>query len=100
MAQRQEANVPLLITIGAVSGFLFLVLTIGIQAWFLREVQREVSIKWDNISLQPVTDQRQRQLANINTYRWVGEKKNRVAIPIEQAMKLVAQGKVPQGQPR
>ena len=93
MAQRQEANVSLLITIGAVSGFLFLVLTIGIQAWFLREVQTEVSAKWDNAPVQPLADQRAKQLANLHGYRWANKEKNRVAIPIEEAMKMVAEGK-------
>ena len=93
MAQRQEANVPLLITIGAVSGFLFLVMTIGLQAWYLREVQVEIVQKWDTTPIQPLTDQRAQQRAHINTYRWVDKKKGRVAIPIDQAMKAIAEGK-------
>ncbi|HEX8520764.1 MAG TPA: hypothetical protein VF669_00825 [Tepidisphaeraceae bacterium] len=93
MAQRQEANVPLLITIGAVSGFLFLVLAIGLQAWYMREIQMEVAQKWDNVPIQPLTDQRQAQRTNLNTYRWMNPEKTRVAIPIDEAMKVVAQGK-------
>jgi hypothetical protein len=95
MSQRQEANVPLLITIGAVSGFLLLVMTIGLQAWFLREVQVEVTQKWDNTPIQPLTDQRQAQQTNLSTYRWINRDKNRVAIPIDEAMKVIAQGKGP-----
>ena len=91
MAQREQANVPLLLTIGAVSGFLVIVLAMGIQAWFLREMQREVAQKWDNVPLQPVTDLRRQQETNISTYRWVDKDKKVVAIPIDEAMKLVAQ---------
>ena len=91
MAQREQANVPLLLTIGAVSGFLVIVLAIGIQAWFLREVQREVATKWDNTPLQPITDMKRAQEMNISTYRWVDKEKKRVAIPIDEAMKLIAQ---------
>ena len=91
MAQRQEANVPLLMTIGAVSGFLLIVLGIGTEAWFLREVQHEVAAKWDDVPIQPLTDQRSEQLARISSYRWVDQQKNRVAIPIDQAMKMVAE---------
>src|SRR5688572_21030020 len=91
MAQREQANVPLLLTIGAVSGFLVIVLAMGIQAWFLREVQREVAQKWDNTPLQPITDIRRQQEMNISTYRWVDKDKHRVAIPIDDAMRIVVQ---------
>src|SRR5688572_14269829 len=91
MAQREQANVPLLLTIGAVSGFLVIVLAMGIQAWFLREMQREVAQKWDNVPLQPITDIRRAQETNISGYRWVNKDKKVVAIPIDEAMKIVAQ---------
>jgi hypothetical protein len=91
MAQREQANVPLLLTIGAVSGFLVIVMAIGIQAWFLREVQREVAQKWDTVPLQPITDIRRQQETNISTFRWVDKEKKRVAIPIDDAMRIVAQ---------
>ena len=91
MAQREQANVPLLLTIGAVSGIMVIVLSMGIQAWFLREVQREVAAKWDNVPLQPITDIRRNQEIAISQYRWVDKDKKRVAIPIDEAMKLVVQ---------
>ncbi len=91
MAQREQANVPLLMTIGAVSGFLLIVLAIGLQAWFLREVQHEVTAKWENVPVQPLTNRRTEQLMRINQYRWANKEKTRVAIPIDQAMKFVAQ---------
>src|SRR5947207_11956567 len=101
MAIRQEANTPLLITIGGVSGFLLLVLIIGIQAWFLREVQREVRIKYENTPIEPVTSMRDEQLSRIATYGWADQKNNRVTIPIDQAMKLIVQnhGQLPTTQP-
>ena len=95
MAQREQANVPLLLTIGAVSGFLIIVLAIGVQAWFLREVQQEVTAKWDNAPIQPLTDIRLAQQVRINQYRWVDREKQRIAIPIDQAMKLMAQQAAP-----
>src|SRR5688572_27838844 len=91
MAQREQANVPLLLTIGAVSGFLVIVMAIGIQAWFLREVQRDVAQKWDTVPLQPISDIRRQQETNISTLRWVDKDKRRVAIPIDDAMRIVAQ---------
>ena len=91
MAQREQANVPLLLTIGGVSGFLIIVLAIGIQAWFLREVQREVATKWDSTPLQPITDIKRAQEMNISQYRWVDKDKKRIAIPIDDAMGIIAQ---------
>lgn len=93
MAQQQQPNVQFLITVGAVSGFLFLAMVIGVQAWFQHEVQVEIARKWDNTPIQPLTDERKAQLAKIDNYRWIDRSKDRVAIPIDQAMKIVAQGK-------
>ncbi len=97
MAQRQEANVPLLLTIGTISGFLVIVLVIGIQAWFLREVQTEVAQKWDTPPIQPLTNQRQEQLHRISAYRVIDAGKNQVAIPINDAIEMIVaqQGKLP-----
>jgi hypothetical protein len=93
MAQREQANVPLLLTIGAVSGLLLIVLAEGVQAWFLREVQHEVAEKWDTQPVQPLTDMKLAQLKNINTYHWVDKNSQTVAVPIEQAMKMVVENK-------
>jgi hypothetical protein len=87
-------------TIGAVSGFLIIVLAIGLQAWYLREIQHEVRAKWDSVPLQPITDMRTAQLARINrTGADPDTKKN--TIPIGEAMKIVAQnkGKLPSTRP-
>src|SRR5689334_8386538 len=102
MAIEQQPNTPLLITIGAVSGFLLLVLIIGIQAWFLREVQRETRIKYEDVPAQPVTDLKIEQETKINQYRWVDQKKGTVAIPIDQAMKMIVanHGELPSTQPK
>jgi hypothetical protein len=91
MAQREQANVPLLLTIGIISGLLIIVLGIGLEAWYLREVQREVAEKWDNVPVQPLTDKRAAQWKNITTYRWVDEKKTKAAIPVSEAMKLLVE---------
>jgi hypothetical protein len=95
MAQREQANVPLLMTIGAVSGVMVIVMAIGIQAWFLREMQKEVSVKWDATPVQPLTDKRAAEVANISSYRWIDKDKQRVAIPIDDAIKLVVQQQNP-----
>jgi hypothetical protein len=105
MAIEQQPNTPLLITIGAVSGFLLLVLIIGVQAWFLREVQRETRIKYEDDPKalpQPYTNLKLEQLTKINQTRWVDQSKGRVTIPIDQAMKMIVanHGQLPSTQPK
>jgi hypothetical protein len=85
MAIKQEANVPLLLTIGAVSGFLLLVLVIGIQSWFLREVQNEVTAKWQQTPFEPVTSQLAAQERRIM---------QEAAMPIEQAVRQIVANSV------
>lgn len=93
MAQREQANVPLLLTIGIVSGLLIIVLGIGLEAWYLSEVQAEVQAKWDGVQTQPVADLKASQIERITTYHWVDKQKKVAAIPIDEAMKIVAASK-------
>ena len=45
MAFKQEVNVPLIFTIGVVSGIMLLVIVIGTQAWYQSEEQNEIALK-------------------------------------------------------
>ena len=45
MAFKQEVNVPLIFTIGVVSGIMLLVIVIGTQAWYQSEEINEVALK-------------------------------------------------------
>ncbi len=47
MAMKQEANTPLILTIGAMSGILILVIMFGVEAWFRHEERAELDIQWD-----------------------------------------------------
>lgn len=101
MAQREQANVPLLLTIGIISGLLIIVLGIGLEAWYLSEVQAAVQAKWDGVKTEPVADRRAAQWKNITTFHWVDKEKKVAAIPIEDAMKIVAadKGHIPSTNP-
>ena len=101
MAFKQGENAPLIITIGAVSGFLLLVIVIGLQAWFMSEEQDEMDRKYAGAVNFQLADLRAEQQTKLNTYRWVDRDKQVVAIPIDDAMKLLMQtnGKLPATQP-
>jgi hypothetical protein len=93
MAYKDDTNAPLIITIGAVSGFLVIVLAIGLQAWFLNEEHQEIQQKWDGSVNVRLVDLRKQQEATINSYRWIDREKQIAAMPVDEAMKLLIQNK-------
>jgi len=89
MAFKQEVNVPLILTIGIVSGIMLLVIVIGTQAWFQNEEQSEMAAKAMEFPHQDLIELQNGQRANINSYRWVDQKNGVVAIPIGRAMQVM-----------
>ena len=89
MANRHEVKYARIMVIGAVSGFLVIVLVVGAQGWFLQEVHEATASKWEDTPVLWLTDLRAAQRERINTYRWVDRQKQIVAIPIDEAMKLL-----------
>ncbi|HYE19954.1 MAG TPA: hypothetical protein VEA69_16005 [Tepidisphaeraceae bacterium] len=80
MAIRQEANTPLIVTIGVVSALLLVVITFGVEAWFLYEEEYEVRDKWQKSTNVALDDMRKEQTANITA---------KAKKPIDRAMKDV-----------
>jgi hypothetical protein len=101
MANRQGVKIDHVLVIGAVAGFILIVLVIGVQGWFLDEVHQETARKWDNTPVQWLADLRAGQQQKIGSYRWLDRQKQTVAIPIDAAMKLLIAnvGKLPTTQP-
>jgi len=97
MANRQGVKVGHILVIGAVAGLVLIVLVIGVQGWFLDEVHQETARKWDDTPIRWLADLREGQQQKINSYRWVDRQKQTVAIPIDEAMKLLItnSGKLP-----
>jgi hypothetical protein len=90
VAFKQEINVPLVVTIGAVSGFFLIVLVIGVQAWYLSEEQAEIAAKAAAAApVEPLHSLKTDQLARLNApAHWVDQNTGIVAVPIDQAEKL------------
>src|SRR3954452_3379564 len=101
MAYKEDVNSELIITIGAISGFLLIVLAIGLQAWFMSEEDAELTSKSANAVNYQLADLRNEQQGKISTYRWVDRDKQIVAIPVEEAEKMLiaSNGKLPATQP-
>jgi hypothetical protein len=101
MAFKEDVNSQLIITIGAVSGFLVIVVVIGLQAWFMNEEKREMDEKYANAQNTELVALRNEERAQISTYRWIDKDKKIAAIPVDNAMALLIQnkGKLPTTQP-
>jgi hypothetical protein len=101
MAFKQEVNVPLILTIGIVSGIMILVIVIGVQAWYGSEEQNEIAIKAQEATARALSpdsptvtfaDLKQQQLTALSDKpHWVDEKtKDRMTMPIGDAMNYLA----------
>jgi len=100
MAMKQEANTPLILTIGAVSGLLVLVIAFGVEAWFRHEEMSEREEQWDTIPNAWLDEMRSPQLARLET-ETVDPKTGTHKVRIETAMKeiIASGGKLPATQP-
>ena len=102
MSIKQDVNAPLIVTTGAVSGLLLLVVVFGLQAWFVREERAEIAEKWERSPNQQLIDLRADQHARIERDGTVKEGGADVRMmPIDRAMTIIAQrnGKLPATQP-
>ncbi|MFN4243259.1 MAG: hypothetical protein ACK4PI_08480 [Tepidisphaerales bacterium] len=88
---KDDINVPLLLTIGAVSSILLLVLLIGVQAWFLWEYHYYSDAKWQGITNREVYELKKRQAESLNVIARADADKGTYRIPIEQAMRVIAE---------
>jgi hypothetical protein len=94
MAIKQEVNTAIILTVGAVSGLLLIVIIVGLQAWFMFEERVEIQEKWAkarNVQLETTLSA---QRENIS-------RRGPTTMPAEEAMRVLAQqgGKVKFAQP-
>jgi hypothetical protein len=93
MAMKNEVNIGLIITIGAASALLLLIVLVGAQAGFLYAENGELLRKWDMSKNEALKTARDDQTAHISHKAVVDADKGIYAIPINQAMEIVAQQK-------
>lgn len=97
MAYNDRSNAQVIIAIGAVSGIMVLVLTIGLQAWFASEEQAELDRQYGTMVHTDIVALKKKQTENIGTYRWMDNDKKFAAVPIDRAMQMLIdnKGKLP-----
>ena len=102
MAFKQEVNVPLVFTIGVISGIMLLVIVIGTQAWYQSEENIEIAQKNQEAYMEdasmlvpgslvnpmPFPQLKSQQKAALeNKPHWTDDKKKtRATMPIDDAM--------------
>lgn len=95
MAMNQEANTPVVLTIGAVSCFLILVIMFGVEAWFRYEERNILEDQWEQSRNTWLDNLRQPQKASLEAPAANGHSQ------IDNAMDLVIKnkGQLPATQP-
>jgi hypothetical protein len=89
MAIKQEVNTAIILTVGAVSVLLLIVIIVGLQAWFTYEERGEIENKWAesrNVPLETILDAQRAKISQ----------RGATTMPVDDAMKVVARqgGKV------
>lgn len=94
---KEDINVPLLVTIGAVSSILLVVILIGVQAWFLWVYHAETNRKWAEVTSNTVVNLKKSQAESLKVIAKADPEKGTFRIPIDSAMQAVvaAGGKLP-----
>ena len=90
MAEKENLDIPMIVTAGIVSVALTVASVIGVQALYYAYQQQEVERK---VTSRPTTSANSKlaeQDAKLARYAWADREKGKVVIPIERAMALMA----------
>lgn len=85
-----DLNVTWTVVVGFVGAILIFVFIVGVQILFQRTQRAEYEQKVVSEVPATLAELRIQQLERIETYRLVNQKEGKAAIPIEQAMQLIA----------
>ncbi|MEW4456358.1 hypothetical protein AB1L30_27085 [Bremerella sp. JC817] len=90
--QYDDLNTPMIALVGFVSAAVTLICILGLQAAYLQYEQMEFKTKVVDVRLNEVDSVLSAQKEQLNSgYAWVNKKDQVISMPIEQAMKVVAE---------
>lgn len=96
---KNDINVPLLATIGAISSLLLVTILLGVHAWYLFEVKTEFDAKWANATSDRVVELKRSQMSQLEAkgVSRADPEKGTFRIPLADAKKAVVAngGKLP-----
>ena len=90
-AAKEDLQLPVIFTVGALFVILLFVMIIMLQAYFYRAARQEYNTKVvaprNEVLLASLAEQQQQ----LHSYRWIDPEKGVVGIPVQRAMELVIQ---------
>ena len=90
--QYDDLNTPMIALVGFVSAAVTLICILGLQAAYLQFEQMEYETKVVNVKLNEVDSVLSAQKEKLNGgYAWVNKQDKVISMPIDQAMKVVAE---------
>jgi hypothetical protein len=96
-----DVDVPKVVTIGAVSVIILVVILAGTHGYYLKYDRGEFAAKYYPATSPLVDDTNKLAAERLHAYRWANEQKSAAAIPIDTAIKIMVQtkGRPPTTQP-
>ncbi len=86
---RDDLNTPKIVLIGIISALLIFIIIVAVQAWFYHYYEQIYQERVVNQESEELKNLRANQQEILNSYRWIDQDNNTVAIPIDRAMELV-----------
>ena len=90
MAEKENLDIPMVLTVGIVSVVLTVASVIGVQALYYSYQNQEVDRKVTSLPTSSANSKLAEQDAKLARYAWADREKGKVVIPIERAMTLTA----------
>jgi hypothetical protein len=89
VSKSAEVNTPLVALVGVVGALVVFVLIVAAEVLFYHLEDIETYQKVTSQSPEEISNLVAQQQVQLNSYRWVDQKKGIVSIPIDRAMELV-----------
>ena len=93
MAEQENLNIPMIVTVGLISVVLTAVSVIAVQALYFNYATAETQRKVVEAPTADADSKLAEQIAKLSRYSWTDREKGVVTVPIERAMRLVVQEK-------
>lgn len=93
MAEKENLNIPVIVTVGLISIVVTAVSVIAVQALYYSYAADETQRKVTEAPTADADSKLAEQIAKLSRYSWADREKGIVTVPIERAMRLVVQEK-------
>ena len=89
MAEKENLDIPMIVTVGIVSTVLTIASVIGVQALYLSYMARETDQKITFVPTADADSKLAEQDAKLAKYGWANRETGQAIVPIDRAMALV-----------